>query len=126
MVSGVSVQKREAPMKELWKNYNLSIVLAILFVVSWIVQTVSGWYDYVNDQSAHQQAAQLSGYIYHWLAATAENWQSEFLQLLTFVILTSFLVHKGSHESKDNDEQVQAQLNRIEAKLERLERTGVR
>ena len=47
-----------------------------------------------------------------------ENWQSEFLQLLTFVVLTSFLVHKGSHESKDGDEEIRATLERIERKLE--------
>ena len=52
---------------------------------------------------------------------TFENWQSEFLQLFSMVILTSFLVHRGSHESKDQDEKVDATLARIERRLERIE-----
>jgi hypothetical protein len=45
---------------------------------------------------------------------------SEFLQLLTFVVLTTHLVHRGSHESKDTDEAMQRQLNRIEERLEHV------
>jgi hypothetical protein len=37
----------------------------------------------------------------------AENWQSEFLQLLTFVVLTTFLIHRNSHESRDSDDEMQ-------------------
>lgn len=55
-----------------------------------------------------------------WLKATLENWQSEWLQLLTFVILTAYLIHRGSHESKDTDEKVDAALARIEQKLDGL------
>jgi hypothetical protein len=50
-----------------------------------------------------------------------ENWQSEFLQLLTFVVVTTFLIHKGSHESKDTDDEMMAMLKRIEARLKALE-----
>jgi hypothetical protein len=50
------------------------------------------------------------GYIWPWAQATFENWQSEFLQLFAFVALTTFLIHKGSPESKDSDEQMQASL----------------
>lgn len=112
-------------MKRLWENYNLSIVLCALFLLSWGIQTVSGWFDFVGDQRALGQTPQMGDYMWHWLAATFENWQSEFLQLLSFVILTSFLIHKGSHESKDTDDEVQRQLNRMERKIDRLE-AGVR
>jgi hypothetical protein len=50
-----------------------------------------------------------------------ENWQSEFLQLLTFVVLTSFLIHRGSHESKDTDEEMMAMLKSIDRRLRKLE-----
>jgi len=43
---------------------------------------------------------------------------------MTFVILTTFLVHKGSHESKDTDEAVQALLDRIEARLADLSKAA--
>jgi hypothetical protein len=110
-------------MKKVWQNYNLSIVLCSLFLVAWLGQTVMGWQEFVAEQQQHGQVAQVfgaDGYVWNWGQATLENWQSEFLQLLTFVVLTTFLIHKGSHESKDTDEQMQAQLNRIEKQLQEL------
>jgi len=104
-------------MKRLWRNYNLSVVLAGLFLLSWTLQTWAGWREFAGQQQAHGQAAAVlgpSGYLWTWTAATMENWQSEFLQLLTFVVLTSFLIHRGSHESKDTDEEFRATLARIE------------
>jgi hypothetical protein len=60
------------------------------------------------------------GYAWTWGSVTFENWQSELLQLLTFVALTTYLVHRGSHESKDTDERMQSQLDRIEQRLATL------
>jgi hypothetical protein len=37
----------------------------------------------------------------HFLEATMENWESEFLQMGLFITLTVFLYQKGSAESKD-------------------------
>jgi 4-amino-4-deoxy-L-arabinose transferase-like glycosyltransferase len=111
-------------MRRLWKDYNLSIVLLVLFLVSWAVQTWAGWMNFSADQLEHGQAAEFfgaSGYVWQWAAATFENWQSEFLQLLTFVVLTAFLIHKGSHESKDTDEEMMALLKRIDQRLGALE-----
>lgn len=50
----------------------------------------------------------------HFLQATFENWESEFLQMALFVILTIFLFQKGSSESKDpeSDEPVDREPNR--------------
>jgi len=39
-------------------------------------------------------------YLDSFLSSTFENWQSEFLQLATMVILISKFSHKGSPESK--------------------------
>lgn len=36
----------------------------------------------------------------HFMEATMENWESEFLQMSLFIILTAFLYQKGSAESK--------------------------
>lgn len=112
-------------MRRLWTNYNLSIVLAALFLISWAIQSWTGWMHFRAEQLDHGQTAGVfgpSGYVWQWAAATFENWQSEFLQLLTFVILTAYLIHRGSHESKDTDEQMMAALKRIERRLEALER----
>jgi sensor domain CHASE-containing protein len=50
--------------------------------------------------------------------------QSEFLQLLTFVVLTTYLIHRNSHESRDSDDEMQQSLNRIEKRLKSLEEAG--
>ena len=110
-------------MTKLWRNYNLSIVLAIMFLVSWALQTWMGWAQFSAEQQAHGQVAEVfgpDGYIWAWGQATFENWQSEFLQLLTFVVLTSFLIHRGSHESKDSDEEMRRAIDRIERRLTEL------
>lgn len=104
-------------------NYGLTIVLAILFMTSWITQSYAGWKQFSAEQQQHGQQAKLAGedgYLWDWLAKTMENWQSEFLQLLTFVVLTSFLIHKGSHESRDEDDKTEERLERIEKKLDSL------
>lgn len=111
-------------MQKFWQNYSLSIVLAILFVFSWGIQTWTGWEKFCGEQLQNGQAPQIfgsGGYVWEWGAATFENWQSEFLQLLTFVFLTSFLIHKGSHESKDNDEEVNRLLLDIRRRVQNLE-----
>jgi hypothetical protein len=112
-------------MRRLWKHYSLSIVLLGLLLVSWALQTWMGWHEFVSEQQTHGESAVVfgpDGYVWGWGQATFENWQSEFLQLLTFVVLTTFLVHRGSHESRDQDEHTQSSLDRIEARLIGLER----
>ncbi len=111
-------------MRRLWQDYSLSIVLGILFVSAWVLQTITGWVEFQAEQQAHGELAGLfgaNGYVWSWARTTMENWQSEFLQLLTFVVLTSFLIHRGSHESKDSDEEIHAKLTNIERELASLQ-----
>jgi len=44
---------------------------------------------------------------------TFENWQSEFLQLLSMVVLTAWLIHKGSAESRDSTDRMEAKIDEI-------------
>ena len=60
---------------------------------------------------------ELSGYLVEFSQSTMENWQSEFLQLFSFVLLAALLIHRGSSESKDGDERMEQALQRIEEKL---------
>lgn len=113
----------------LLRDYGLSIVLAVLFLVSWLLQSTTGWVEFVAEQQAQGQPAQLfggSGYFWPWMQSTFENWQSEFLQLFTMVVLVSFLIHRGSQQSKDSDEQLRAQLDEMEERLLRIEAAVVR
>ncbi len=43
-----------------------------------------------------------------------------------FIVLTTILVHRKSHESPDTDYDTEAALRRIEAKVEALERTSAK
>jgi hypothetical protein len=49
--------------------------------------------------------------------STLENWQSEFLQLGSFVIAAAYFVYKGSSESKDGDERMEAMIRAIAEKV---------
>ena len=105
------------------RDYGLAIVLAALFFVSWILQSLTGWVEFAAEQQSHGETAELfgaSGYFWSWMAATFENWQSEFLQLFTMAVLTAFLIHKGSSESRDSDEETMLQLSAIREELAEL------
>ena len=63
-----------------------------------------------HNQEMQQEGGQqlmMSQYIFsgHFLQSTFENWESEFLQMAMFVILSMFLYQKGSSESKDPDKE---------------------
>jgi hypothetical protein len=112
-------------LRRLWRDYALSITLVVLFLGAWALQTWTGWVEFVAEQSARGQIPEAfgdAGYVWAWAQATFENWQSEFLQVFVFIVLTTFLVHRKSHESPDTDYETEASLRRIEAKLEALER----
>ncbi|MFN2419571.1 MAG: DUF6766 family protein [Candidatus Limnocylindria bacterium] len=110
-------------MAGIWRNYGLSISLVMLFTFSWGLQTWMGWTEFVAEQQQHGQQAQAfgdDGYVWRWGQATFENWQSEFLQVFVFVVLTTFLVHRKSHESPHTDYDTESALRRIEAKVDGL------
>ena len=90
----------------MWKSNGLSIVLIALFLFSMAGQAVTGWNSHNQDQLAHgDEAIAFTAYLGtgHFLEATGENWESEFLQMALFVLLTTFLYQKGSAESKHID-----------------------
>ena len=78
-----------------------------LFVVFFVGMVIAGVQVYNNDQSEHGQADRLTaGYLGtgDFVEATFENWESEFLQMGMYVVLTAFLFQRGSSESKPIDE----------------------
>jgi hypothetical protein len=89
------------------RNNGLSIVLGALFLLFMVGQTLTGWSVFNEEQREHEQPeATLGDYLGsgHFLEATAENWESEFLQMAAYVLLTAFLFQRGSAESKKMDE----------------------
>jgi hypothetical protein len=96
-------------MKRFFHNNGLSLVLFGLFFSTFLVgQFFVGRQQYNNEQLDHgQPTVSYLEYVggNHFLEATMENWESEFLQMFFFIILTVFLYQKGSAESKDPNEQ---------------------
>jgi hypothetical protein len=89
-----------------WKNNSLSIVIFALFLACLAGHSVSGWM--VHDQEERQHGG--PGVSYPEFLRSSEfgetvfeNWESEFLQMGFYVILTVFLFQKGSSESKKHD-----------------------
>lgn len=100
-------------LSKLWKDYNLSIVLFTLFVLSWGAQFFVEMKEVAQQAADHGQPFQWSEFWTKFWSSTLQNWQSEFLQLFSFVVLTSFLIHKNSHESKDSDERIEKKVDQI-------------
>ena len=96
------------------RDHSLSIAAVGLFLVVFgLGQTVSGFRVFNEDQEAHHQpAVGFTTYLTsaHFGEATFENWESEFLQMGAYVLLTVRLRQRGSAESKrlDGEEDVDA------------------
>ena len=95
-------------MKKFFRNNGLGISFLVLFMGSFIGQIIFGLKEY-NKELLEEGIASvnLSTYLVsgHFLQSTFENWESEFLQMALLVVLTIFLMQKGSSESKDFDKE---------------------
>lgn len=85
------------------RERGLSLVLMGLFGLFTLAQLGTGLADYNAGQRAHgQPMVSLAAYLAtgHPWEALFENWESEFLQMAVFVLLTTVLIQKGSPESR--------------------------
>lgn len=81
----------------------LTLVLMLMFLVSLVGQLMTGHFEYNATREEHGEAPLiLSDYLAtgHPWEALFENWESEFLQMAVFVLLTTVLIQKGSPESR--------------------------
>jgi uncharacterized protein DUF6766 len=82
---------------------SLLIVMATIWLGSWFAQSVTGWSAFNADQiDHHEHTVSWVGYLgsAEFWEATLQNWQSEFLAIGSFVVLTVYLRQRGSPESK--------------------------
>jgi hypothetical protein len=97
------------PMPRLarWLRDNgLTIVLTAAFAFSIAAMALTGWSAHNQELSRHGSSEiGLLAYLGRgeFLSAVFENWESEFLQMAAYVILTAFLFQRGSAESRDPD-----------------------
>jgi hypothetical protein len=89
------------------KDRGLTIALLTCFAISFAGQVFAGWSAENAERARHAEAAMgLAAYLTSgaFLSAVFENWESEFLQMWAYVMLTAYLFQRGSPESKDPDE----------------------
>lgn len=85
------------------KEHGLLLANIGLFAIFFGGMVLSGASTYSDEQMAHgEPAVTVLRYLGTgaFLEATFENWESEFLQMGMYVVLTVFLFQKGSSESK--------------------------
>jgi branched-subunit amino acid ABC-type transport system permease component len=110
-------ERRSSGVRRIWRNFGLSLAFAALFLVSWAAQGVAEWQVYASEQAEHGEQARLSEFWFQFGQSTLENWQSEFLQLFSFVVLAAVLIHHGSAESKDGTDRIEQRVNEIHSML---------
>jgi hypothetical protein len=89
------------------RDHGLSIALLGIFVLFLAGESIAGLGHENENRREHGQPeiAYLS-YVRSssFIETTLENWESEFLEMAAYVVLTAFLFQKGSAESKKLDE----------------------
>ncbi len=93
-------------MRTFIRNNSLGLAALLLFALTLGGQVVAGYAEANDDRAAHDEPPiGLSSYLVsgHFVEAVFENWESEFLQMAAFVVLTVQLRQKGSPESKPLD-----------------------
>lgn len=101
-----SVVRRGGLALRLYEN-SLVLVLCMLFIGSFVLHAVGGAGVETEERREHGQAERVSTLSYmrtsrFWFESL-QNWQSEFLAVLTIVVLSTFLRQRGSPESKPVD-----------------------
>src|SRR5919109_4062776 len=90
-------------MRPWLRDQSLSLFFLGLFVLTLLGHSVAGWKAF-NEQQVEHDSPTISYPRYlvssHYGEAVLENWQSEYLQFVTFIMATIWLVQRGSNESK--------------------------
>jgi hypothetical protein len=88
------------------RDNGLSLAMFAFFALFLLGQSFTGWHVYNDDQQEHgEEAVSYPAYLHtgHFIEATFENWESEYLQMGAYVFFTVYLFQRGSSESKDPD-----------------------
>jgi succinate dehydrogenase hydrophobic anchor subunit len=126
LIKSILDERRSSQVRRTWANFGLSIAFASLFLISWAAQAVAEWGVYAQEQRAHGEPTVIGDYLVQFGQSTFENWQSEFLQLFSFVVLSALLIHRGSAESKDSDDRMERKIEDIAKRLDELDAAKVR
>lgn len=94
-------------MKTFLRDNGLTVALVAMFLFSVLGMVWSGHAAH-NDELREHGSAGIGVLAYlgsgDFLSALFENWESEFLQMSAYVMLTAMLFQRGSAESRDPDD----------------------
>jgi hypothetical protein len=91
-------------LRRFLRENSLSIFFGVLFLAAVVGQAVAGHISYNHEQLAHgEPTISLGRYLTSSAFGNAvmENWQSEYLQFMLFMLATVYLIQRGSPESKE-------------------------
>jgi hypothetical protein len=88
------------------RDHSLSLFFLVIFLAALVGQAIAGHILHNEEAMAHnEETISLWRYIRSsdFGNAVMENWQSEYLQFTLFILLTVWLLQRGSPESKELD-----------------------
>jgi len=91
-------------MRRFLRDNGLTLTFLALFLAALAAQAIAGHAEFNNDQADHGgSSVSFWRYVFSsaYGVAVMENWQSEYLQFTLFILLTVWLVQRGSPESKE-------------------------
>jgi hypothetical protein len=94
-------------MRSWARDHSLSLFFLVIFLAALVGQAIAGHILHNEEAMAHSgETISLWRYIRssEFGNAVMENWQSEYLQFMLFMLATVWLVHRGSPESKEPTE----------------------
>ncbi|HEY3486391.1 MAG TPA: DUF6766 family protein, partial [Ilumatobacteraceae bacterium] len=86
-----SIQNNRSAHRTVWREFGLGLLLMILFFTTWIAHGISEWQVFTDEQREHGETPAIGDFVATFAQSTLENWQSEFLQLFSFVVLAALL-----------------------------------
>src|SRR5215207_1152278 len=93
-------------MRRFVRDHSLSLFFLVIFLAALVGQAIAGHILHNEEAMAHS-GEQMSFWRYirssDFGNAVMENWQSEYLQFLLFMLATVWLIQRGSPESKPPD-----------------------
>jgi hypothetical protein len=91
-------------MRAFVRHNSLSVAFLALFLAALVFQAIAGHADFNEEQDRHgDPRISLLRYVTssEFGVGVMENWQSEYLQFTLFILLTVWLLQRGSPESKE-------------------------
>jgi hypothetical protein len=105
-------------MRRLLRDYSFAWVTGVLFLASLLAQLAFQVTELAQEAAQHGSAFEWHEFWPAFGKSVMENWQSEFLQLIWQVVGLKYLLYRGSSQSRESDEQMQASLEELHRKVD--------